>query len=74
MIKQEQKQPMEDKVYLWTLGNQTIISRMENQNVLIVKYIDTQYEAVRNQRKRKTLGNAMSIEKLDTLPRTVGQR
>ena len=53
IMKQKQKQYMEDENYPQKLGNQMRTSKMESQNSLIVKYIDTQQEIARSQKKKK---------------------
>ena len=73
-IKQEQKQPTENKDYPQILENQIITSKIESQNVSIVKHMDIQYETARNQRKRKILTSAMSVEKSDILLKTAKRR
>ena len=49
-------------------------NNFKDRKLKCLKHIDTQHETAKNQRKKKTLINAISMEKSDTQPRIARQR
>ena len=59
-IRQEQESHMEDKDYLWILGNQRRTSRIKSLNVSIAIYMDIWQKIAKGHRKRRTTGSAIN--------------